>query len=233
MDLTRLLRNQGYDLIDGPVRSHKLLQLWLKRPLNETQLYYSTIGHAFKSDISLTKIENQALSINANTKNEYKFNIGISLLEIILNSLGMGSVEISSKIQSGKRVVISYDNAVTNEIPAGDLESYLAKADFIHPNPNLLRNANRNNILVLTGILKAHQLIVEIETDFTVNGTLLTDLNQVVSGELVFTKTNNNNIKMVAKSPGQFPVAVKANRLDFDKGLFKGISLITDNRSFF
>ena len=46
MNLTRLLRKQGYDLIQGPVRNHGLLQLWLKRPLDEADLYYTHIDHA-------------------------------------------------------------------------------------------------------------------------------------------------------------------------------------------
>ncbi|WP_417359464.1 hypothetical protein [Galbibacter sp.] len=233
MSLTKLLRNQGYDLIDGPIRIHKLLQLWLKRPFNEVQLYYSTIHHAFESHISLPEIENSALSIDASTTDEYEFNIGISILEDILNSLGLGAVEINSKIQSGKRVTISYDNAVSKEIPAGDLENYLANADFQHPNQNLLRNANRNNILVINGILKAKNLVVEIETDANFDASLVAELNLLASGKLNFTKNDNNRIKMVADGIGHFPVAVKASRISFDKGHFNRINLITDNRGFF
>lgn len=233
MNLTKLLRNQGYDLIDGPIRIHKLLQLWLKRPFNEVQLYYSAINHAFESHVPLKEVENTALSIDASTTDEYEFNIGISLLEEILNSLGLGTVEIYSKVQSGKRVIISYDNAVTKEIPVGNLENYLANADFKHPNQTLLRNANRNNILVITGILKAKNLIVEIETDFNVDASLVAELNQLAQGELNFTKKGNNSINMIAEGAGHFPVAVKANRLSFDKGHFNRLKLITDNRRFF
>jgi hypothetical protein len=32
---------------------------------------------------------------------------------------------------------------------------------------------------------------------------------------------------------GRMPIAVKAGRIDFDKGQFKGISLITDGRDLF
>jgi hypothetical protein len=49
MNLTTHLRKQGYDLIEGPVRHHGLLQLWLKRPLDEAELYYAHIDHAFQS----------------------------------------------------------------------------------------------------------------------------------------------------------------------------------------
>jgi hypothetical protein len=38
---------------------------------------------------------------------------------------------------------------------------------------------------------------------------------------------------MVADIKDYFPVAVKASRLDFDKGKFKGLQQVTDNRNFF
>ncbi|MFM1793999.1 MAG: hypothetical protein RL642_384, partial [Bacteroidota bacterium] len=40
------LRESGYDLIDGPIRNHKLLQLWLKAGANAPELYYEHIHHA-------------------------------------------------------------------------------------------------------------------------------------------------------------------------------------------
>ena len=33
MKLTKFLSEQGYDLIEGPIRNHKPLQLWLKQTL--------------------------------------------------------------------------------------------------------------------------------------------------------------------------------------------------------
>jgi hypothetical protein len=38
---------------------------------------------------------------------------------------------------------------------------------------------------------------------------------------------------MVTSAKDYFPVAVKASRLDFDKGKFKGLLQVTDNRNFF
>ena len=55
MKLTTRLRKQGYDLIQGPVRNQGPLQLWLKRPLDEAELYYTHIDHAFESPIKLGK----------------------------------------------------------------------------------------------------------------------------------------------------------------------------------
>jgi len=233
MNLTKTLREQGYDLIEGPVRSHKLLQLWLKRAFDDVQLYYSNIQHAFQSHIELNEVVNTALNVDSTTKNEYGFNIGISLLEEILDSLGMGEFEISSEIKSGKKVTISYDNSITKEVPIGEVQSYLATSDFKHPNKTLLKNANRNNILVVSGILMAKNLVVEIETDFSLNADLVAKLNELADGKLDFAMNNESKLKMVSSGNGYFPIAIKADRIDFDKGHFENTKLVTDNRRFF
>ena len=74
MNLTKTLRRQNYDLIEGIVRNHAPLQLWGKRPLNEVEIEYEKLEHAFKSDVVLTEIKSPVLDINYSKKNEFKFN---------------------------------------------------------------------------------------------------------------------------------------------------------------
>jgi hypothetical protein len=233
MNLTRTLRAQGYDLIEGPVRNHKLLQLWLKRPFNEVQLYYSHIAHAFVSDVALTEMVDPALNVDANTTDEYNFNIGITLLEEILNSLGLGSFDLSTKLTSGKKVTISYDNSITKVVPIGEIQNYLATSDFAHPNKRLLKNANRRNILVIHGTLLAKNLVVEIETDFDLDTEFVASLNAAADGKLDFSIINDSKLKLISSGDSYFPIAVKADLLDFDKGHFDNSTLVTDNRRFF
>lgn len=233
MSLTKYLREQHYDLIEGPVRNHKPLQLWLKKGFNGVELYYSDIIHAFVSDIKLTEIEASALSVSSSRKDEYSFNIGITLLEEILKSLGIGNFEISTKIKYGKSVTISYDNSITKEVPVGEIGTFLSSADFKHPNPDLLRNANRNNILIITGILFAKNLVVEIETNLDLDTNLIASLNQAADGKLDFSINTQQKLKMISSGNSFFPIAVKASRIDFDKGLYQRISLVTDTRNFF
>jgi len=233
MKLTKYLSEQGYDLIEGPIRNHKPLQLWLKQPLDEAQLYYASIEHAFKSDIVLTEIENPTLNVNGTQKDDYGFNIGITLLEEILRTLGLGSLEITSKIKSGKTVTISYENSITKEYPIGNIEEYLYSADFLHPNPSLLKNANRNNILLITGTVFAKNLVVDIENNFALDATLVTSLNDLAEGKLDFTISNQNTLKMTSNIGIYFPIAVKANRIDFDRSRFKKLILISDSNNIF
>jgi hypothetical protein len=40
-------------------------------------------------------------------------------------------------------------------------------------------------------------------------------------------------LKMEAEGNNLFPIAVKANRIDFDKGQFKGLHLVSDGRDLF
>ena len=233
MKLTNFLSDQGYDLIEGPVRNQRPLQLWLKKTFSEAELYYANISHAFKSDVVLTEIENPALSINSNHKNDYEFNIGITLLEEILTSLGLGAFELSSKITSGKSVAISYDNSITKEYALGNVEEYLFSADFIHANPSLLKNANQNNFFIITGTVFAKSLVVDIETDFSLDVNLIATLNQIADGKMDFSTKNSNKLKMVSSVSGYFPIAVKASRIDFDRSTFKKLNLITDTRNIF
>ncbi|MRT92272.1 hypothetical protein [Ancylomarina sp. 16SWW S1-10-2] len=233
MSLTKTLRDQGYDLIEGPIRNHNLLQLWLKKPFNDVQIYYSHIDHAFTSKVDLNQVENIALNIDSTTKDEYRFNIGISLLDEILKSLGLGTFELSSEVKSGKKVTISYDNSVTREVPIGEIQNYLSNADFKHPNKALLKNANQDNILVISGILFAKNLVVEIETDYSLDTNLVVKLNEIVDGKLDFSMLSESKLKMVSSGNSFFPVAVKADRIDFDNGHFDNTNLVTDNRKFF
>ena len=87
MNLTKTLRRQNYDLIEGIVRNHAPLQLWGKRPLNEVEIEYEKLEHAFKSDVVLTEIKSPVLDINYSKKNEFKFNIGLTILDKLFKSM--------------------------------------------------------------------------------------------------------------------------------------------------
>ena len=233
MDLTSSLKKVGYDLIDSPVRNHKLTQLWLKKDFDKIQMYYDQVNYAFVSDVNLPVFTNNALKVTSSIKNEFNFNIGITVLDDILKSIGLSNIDISAEIKSGKNVTISYDNSITKEIEIGALESYLSDFDFLHPNNLLLGNLNQNDVIIVTGVLFAKNLIVEIDTDFNISAELKAKLTEIAEGKIDFSKSTEKKIKMTAETGDYYPIAVKANRLDFDQGKFKKHLLVTDNRNFF
>ena len=226
------LRDAGYDLIDGPIRNHKPLQIWMKQGLNQAELYYDDILHAFSSPVKLRVTKDKSLSINDTHKNDYAFQIGITLVHQLMQSIGLPAVDFTTAIKAGKKVSISYKNAISEVVPLGELTDFFTKADFIHPNPVLLRNANRNNLLIITGVVTAEQLVAEMETDFKINSKLLGALKTTAKNKIEFSTSRNNTLKMIAGT-GRFPIAVKASRLDFDKGRFNGLGLMTDDRDLF
>lgn len=233
MSLEKHLRSQGYDLIDGSVRNHKPLQLWVKKFNDEIELYHHHIDHAFTSDVTLNEITNNALDVNSTKKNDYSFNIGLTILEKLFQSLGIHNLDLSTKIKSGKKVSISYDNSITTDYPIGEIGNYLSVADFKHYNPILLKNLNRDNVFVISGIVYAKNLIIEIETDFDLSTELVTSLNSAAEGQLDFTQKNQSSLRMVSNGTGFFPIAVKANKIIFHKGTFKNLELVTDKRDVF
>jgi hypothetical protein len=233
MRLTDYLSKAGYDTIDGPVRNHKPLQLWLKQGFNRPELYYETIHHAFTSNIGLKVEEDKSLAVDTDKKDEYAFNIGITMLDELLKAIGLASSDLTSKIKSGRKLGVSYKNAITKTVPLGDITHFLSSADFIHPNPALLRNANQNNLLLITGVVYAQQLVVEIETSLGIDQKWVAAMKDELKGKFELSVDQSEKLKMVADTKDYFPVAVKASRLDFDKGQFKGLLQVTDNRNFF
>jgi hypothetical protein len=230
--LQQHLREAGYDLIDGPIRNHKPLQLWLTEGFNQPELFYADILHAFNSSTKLRISKDPSLAINDTHKNDYAFQIGITLVQEWMQSIGLPPINFNASINSGKKVSISYKNAMTEVVPIGNLTEFFSSADFLHPNPVLLRHANRNHLLVITGVVTAEQLVAEMETDSKINSKIITALKKSANNKIEFSSTRNNTLKMVAGS-GRFPIAVKASRLDFDKGRFHGLTLVTDGRDLF
>ncbi|MEM8764545.1 MAG: hypothetical protein AAGD88_12070 [Bacteroidota bacterium] len=233
MKLKKDLKEVGYDLIDSPVRNHNVLQLWLKSPSGEAELYYDHIDHALQSSQILEVVENEALSINYEQDLEYKFNIGLTFLDGLLTSLGLGNLGLSSLFNGGKQVSISYGDSKTLDIPIGLLENYLSDADFRHPNKALKKNANRDRILVITGVIMAKDLKVIIETNTTIDKSLETSITNALDGKIDYKKVSSKKLEMKSEGNSLFPVAVRASRIDWDRGEFKKLKQITDNRNIF
>ena len=233
MNLKKELRQSGYDFIDSPIRNHKPLQLWLKKPHNTVDLYYENIVDALVSEVKLDIIEDKALSVNYKQKQDYKFNIGIAVLDDLLTSLGLGSLGLSANFNMGKNVSISYNSSKTLTVASGEISNYLSFADFKYPNPALLRNANRDNIIIISGILSAKDFKATIETDKDISAKVEAELIKIGEGKVDFKLLSNKILELKSEGNTPFPIAVKAHRIDYDKGEFNKMTIITDNRYFF
>ena len=233
MNLKKVLRKSGYDFIDSPIRNHKPLQIWLQKPHNAVELYYEHISHALVSEVHLKVTEDKALTVSYEQKQEYKFNIGITVLEELLSSLGLGNMGLATSFKSGKKVTISYNNSKTLSVPTGEISNYLSSSDFKYPNRELMRNANRDNLLIISGVLMARDLKTTIETDMEISAEVKAKLIEAAEGKIDFNMISGKKLEMISEANIPFPIAVKANRIDFDKGEFKKMKIITDNRFFF
>jgi hypothetical protein len=74
--------------------------------------------------------------------------------------------------------------------------------------------------------------VAEMDTDFKITSKVLSALKKSAKDKIDFSISKNNTLKMVAGN-GRFPIAVKASRIDFDKGRFNGLGLLTDSRDLF
>jgi len=230
-DLIKLLRGQGFDYIDGPVRNQSVLQIWDKKDFNKNTLF-GMLNSLFKSPIKLIPYESQSLLVNYSSTVEYNINVGITALEELLKTADFASLGLSAKINSGKSVSIAYDNAKTVDYSYADISNffYNKKTDFKYSNPELLKQANRNNLLLITGMLYAKNLEVHIKTTTDLDSNLGVELTKLANSKINFALANSKEIVMKTDLGTSFPIAVKAFKLKFDKGRYVSMRLLTDHR---
>ena len=119
LTINKHLSNAGYDLIDGPVRNHKPLQIWIKHAFSPAELYYENIQHAFQSTVKLKLEKDPSLVVDESLQSQYAFNIGLTLLKEIFQGVGLPPLELEELFQSGKKMSNSYKNALSELVPLG------------------------------------------------------------------------------------------------------------------
>ena len=230
--LSAILRRQNYDLIDGAIRNHKPLQLWLKENGERAILHYDHLSMAFKVP-NVPVLESNALSVNYSQVQEYSFNVGLTALSGLLNTLGLGALGITAKFKSGKKVTISYDNSICRQCDSGIIDQVLSQADFVHENRRLYDQLNNDDILLITGVLSAKNLLVKIETDTDIGAEVKAELKQLANATIAFDYANAKTLEMRVNTGMEVPIAVYAFRLEYDRGEFVKKHTVTDNRNFF
>ena len=113
------------------------------------------------------------------------------------------------------------------------MQNYLTDADFLHPNKRLLKNANRNNLLLITGLLVAKSMRVEIESEKQIDAAAKAAFSKLFNGTFALKRNNEKKLVMSTDDIGSFPIAVKVYRIDFDGGEFVNTILLSDRRNLF
>ncbi len=227
MNLTRLLRKDGFDLIDGSDRSHKLLQVWKVKTTDSLHLYAKHIDKIFdgRTNLNANPEPSFALPIDSSRVDTYNFNIGVTVLNPLLKALKLGELGLNSKVAKERRVNISFDQTDSLLIEPQEIDSYILNADIREE--HYLKDLNRNNFIVITGLMRARKMIVEIESVTESASELNAEINDV-GGNTHFNLSGDRKIRMEHEGE-PFPIAVKAHRIDFDKGQFVKTVLVTDS----
>jgi hypothetical protein len=233
MSLKKTLQKQNYDLIDGPIRNHELLQIWTKRKTDRSTLYSRSLGHLFELPFEPPVLENESLSINSEEKEEFDFSAGIGFVENALLQFQIPDARLDQHIKGGKFLTVSYNQAVTREIEMHLIEKFLAKIDGTSLIHSLAKELELDNLIVITGLVLARELKVAIESDRLIDSGLEASLNQLAEGKVKFTRTSDKKMILTADTGSAYPIAVKAFRIRFKKNKFQKLVLATDNRDFF
>jgi hypothetical protein len=228
MNLTKLLRKDGFDLIDGLDRSHKLLQVWLLRGndgLSSTNELIEDVFHSSHT-LNFNVVPSPAPSIYSSKYDTYNFNFGLGVLDTLLKRLNIGGINFNSNNLIQEKINMKYEQVDIVRAPFLEIEEYFENADI--RSLRHLEDLKKQNFIIITGLVRAGRMITEIETSVESAGALQAQLNNSIDGNLQFNLTSDNKLRMEYEGDS-FPIAVEARRVDFDKGRFAKTVRVTDN----
>jgi hypothetical protein len=233
-DLSRKLRKNGFDMIDGISREHRVLQIWKKKMGDVAQLSFGDINKAFSNpDKVLTISKANALDAVSDASKEFKFNIGASVLEDLLAQAKLGELGLNSKIEKGKKVTISFSDAYTEQVENGELTEYFHGADVLPNSPAFLKDLNRDNFIVITTVLFAKNLKAEIESESKISADLDAKVNGIVGGKLSLVRNSDSKVTLNARVGEDFPIAVKFSKIKYDNSTFDNLIQVSDSKDWF
>jgi hypothetical protein len=233
MSLKETLQKQNYDLIQGPVRNQDLLQVWMKKSFDQITIHRKSISKIFDQPFAGEPLVNKAMSIVSDESETFDFSSGINFVKNALHQFDIMDVDIEGHIKNGKSVTVRYDNSYTKEFTAGAIADYLSHVTFDAENRSLQKQLNRDNLIVVAGVVFAKNLNVKIEATSDDDVGLETKLNQFGSAKVKIAKIDEHEIDMMVDSDEDFPIAIKAYRMKFRNDRFTGLKLVSDNRNFF
>ncbi|MEY3085943.1 MAG: hypothetical protein RL037_2162 [Bacteroidota bacterium] len=176
MDLIKHLSKSGYDLIDGPIRNHQPLQLWLKQGANRPELYFEHINQVFKNPKELVVDEDPTLNVDATQQVEHDFTTGLTVLKELMQGIGGTPFDISTGIQTGRKISIKYKDAYAASVAIGQLTTYLGESRIEDLSESFIHHLNSNQVLLITGVVFAKQLVMDVSTDRDIDLTWVAKL---------------------------------------------------------
>ncbi len=233
MSLKETLQEQNYDLIQGPIRNQDLLQVWIKKDFDQITIYRKSISKVFDQPFVADPLVNEALSMVSAESETFDFSSGINFVKNALHQFDIMDVDIDGHIKNGKSVTVSYENSYTKEFTSGAIAEYLSHVTFNSENRSLQKQLNRDNLIIIAGVVFAKNLNVKIEATTDDDVGLEAKLNQFGSAKVKIAKIAEHEIAMMVDSDEDFPIAVKAYRIKFRNDRFSGLKLVSDNRNFF
>jgi hypothetical protein len=233
MKLKQILRDQAYDLVEGPERGFAPLQLWRKKSFQKIEPYEGNIQEIFGIDNQLTEHPARVTNINFSNHQDFEFKHGVSVLKTLLEKLNLGDLggELSGKID--RKITASYSGCQSRKVYPRDLIQYFEKADLTSAGNSFLDDANKDNFIVITGVMEATDIQWVLESTIDLKSELKTTIKKMVDLNLKHDFLNEKKLELTFEGVEPLVFAVKASRLVCKKDQFHELKPVSDNRRWF
>jgi hypothetical protein len=230
MSLIKELKDQNFDLIDGPSLNYHPLSLWRKRNELEFAGFETTnVSNYFDNIKALPSIANFPAADEFSGINTEKLglNIGLSLLK---TQTGIDPAKFSAYFKMQRTMQFSYSGVTGEMVDKGLLQLWLSKADFNDDLTSVLIQAfNLDQFFVVLAVLKATKisLVISKTTDLGTDAEISAAVSGIpVQGNLQFTRQTESeyHLSYETSDPNKGKViAAMPGRIKFESKKFKQI----------
>jgi hypothetical protein len=226
-DIVSILWDQKYDFLEGVDRSHQVGQLWVKPNLSPPR-YYGQLDHEFVSDnlnapVPVAKPIGTLQGISGTKTTDKKFSLGVSVLEVALKGMNIGTAGLGTALSFAKTLSMSFDEITGSGVSEGEVDRFLHNADLRTPNPSFLKQLNLDNVLLIMRSLKSSKVSIHVTYATKIDADLKAQALSETIGTKVDAKVVGNSEITFSFPTHPTVFAIQAVRLRFRNGDFRGV----------
>ncbi len=233
MKIQTILRKQGYDFIEGPIKYPVNNEVYEKKAFASLggHLLFSHPNSFFESNKTFITKTKPVSDLNSTQKNEYKLDMGVKLLKKILDmaKIPLDSLNLTNTSSGVEKLSVSFSDAFAYELELGSILDYFNNGKFKATHEYMIDKANKDNLIFISGELKAKNIYVTLEFEENATSTITAEIEKGLGVDWAITTKKAGFIEMKYESKVPLILAVQAQRLRFKKGKFKDIQLVTNN----
>ncbi len=224
--ILKLLKDFSYAVVRLPRESIRPLQILEKQGNDLTILgNLSDLFSAGKASLPTISPDVQAAVINGKRTRALDINVGLSLLGGIVGAITGSKVKLDAAYKKASSLAFEFDNVLVNEINQLLLNKFLSGAKIdTTVGPAIVKALEDDRLYVIASTIKSKKFITEaLQSNGMTVAIEIPVIKEVVGGSVAIKTDGASSSRVTFEGQKALIFGFQAVRLEFEKGMFKGL----------